>query len=194
MVALLIALLTGLTVSAWILLSPEVKWEVWSESVSHSVVSDSLRPHSPPGSSVRGILQARILEWVAMPSPPGDLPNPGIELGSPALHTDSLPSEPSGKPQWPHFWNNPTWMSFAEYTSALLSWLPQNWFAFPACVQYFDSWQIPCVGQGLWVWLCHLLWLLNKLLLPDRLSHVRKNHFTSGLWFPSQNSHCMAGY
>ena len=26
-----------------------------------------------PGSSVRGILQARILEWVAMP-PPGDLP------------------------------------------------------------------------------------------------------------------------
>ena len=27
---------------------------------------------SPPGSSVHGILQARILEWVAMP-PPGDL-------------------------------------------------------------------------------------------------------------------------
>ena len=33
---------------------------------------------SPPGSSVHGILQARILEWVAMP-PPGDLPNPGIK-------------------------------------------------------------------------------------------------------------------
>ena len=27
--------------------------------------------HSPPGSSIRGILQARILEWVAMPSPRG---------------------------------------------------------------------------------------------------------------------------
>ena len=27
--------------------------------------------HSPPGSSVHGILQARILEWVAMPSPRG---------------------------------------------------------------------------------------------------------------------------
>ena len=39
-----------------------------SESVSHSVLSDSLRPHSrPPGSSVHGILQARILEWVAIP-------------------------------------------------------------------------------------------------------------------------------
>ena len=85
-----------------------------------------------------GILQARILEWVAMsysrgssqprgqprspalqvdslPSeppgkpkntgvgnlallPPGDLPDPGIKLGSPALQVDSLPSEPPGKP------------------------------------------------------------------------------------------------
>ena len=42
---------------------------------------------SPPASSVHGILQARTLEWVAMPSP-GDLPGPGIEpvsLMSPAL-------------------------------------------------------------------------------------------------------------
>ena len=35
-----------------------------------------------------GILQARILEWVAMPSS-RDLPDPGIELGSPALQADS---------------------------------------------------------------------------------------------------------
>ena len=39
---------------------------------------------SLPGSSVRGISQARILGWVAMPSPPGDLPNPGTEPVSPA--------------------------------------------------------------------------------------------------------------
>ena len=36
--------------------------------------------YSPPGSSVHGILQARILEWVAMPSsrgssPPRDVPD-----------------------------------------------------------------------------------------------------------------------
>ena len=39
-----------------------------SESVSHSVMFNSLRPHelNPPGSSVHGILQARILEWVAI--------------------------------------------------------------------------------------------------------------------------------
>ena len=36
----------------------------------------------PPGSSVHGISQARILEWVAISSP-GDLPNPGIKPASP---------------------------------------------------------------------------------------------------------------
>ena len=51
-----------------------------------------------PGSSVRGILQARILEWVAVPSSRG-LPNPRIELPScaaPALQADSLPLSPEG--------------------------------------------------------------------------------------------------
>ena len=51
---------------------------------------------SPPGSSVHGILQVRIPEWVAFPSP-GDLPNPGIEPRSPTLQADSLPAEPQGK-------------------------------------------------------------------------------------------------
>ena len=38
--------------------------------------------------------------WNGLPFPsPGDLPNPGIEPGSPALQADSLPSEPPGKPQ-----------------------------------------------------------------------------------------------
>ena len=39
---------------------------------------------SPTGSSIHGILQAR--EWSGQPFPsPGDLPDPGIELGSLAL-------------------------------------------------------------------------------------------------------------
>ena len=45
---------------------------------------------SPPGSSVYGILQARILEWIAIFFPPGDLPDVGIKPTSPAL-TGSLP-------------------------------------------------------------------------------------------------------
>ena len=55
---------------------------------------------SLPGSSVHGILQARILEWVACP-PPGDVPYPGIEPVSPAvpaLQVDSLPLTHQGSP------------------------------------------------------------------------------------------------
>ena len=37
--------------------------------------------------------------WSGLPFPsPGDLPDPGIKPGSPALQTDGLPSEPPGKP------------------------------------------------------------------------------------------------
>ena len=43
-----------------------------------------------------GSLQARILEWVAVPSP-GDLTNPGIEPRSPTLQAYSSPAEPQGK-------------------------------------------------------------------------------------------------
>ena len=49
-----------------------------------------------PGSSVHGILQARILEG-PFPSP-GDLPNPGIKSISPAFQVNSLTLESSGKP------------------------------------------------------------------------------------------------
>ena len=59
---------------------------------------------SPPSSSVHGIFQARLLEYVAFP-PPGDLPNPGMELESPVsltLQADSLPTKPSIKPSLEH--------------------------------------------------------------------------------------------
>ena len=52
---------------------------------------------SPPGSSVHGISQARILEWVDL-SLSRDLPNPGISPRSPALQAVSLPlSHQAGK-------------------------------------------------------------------------------------------------
>ena len=52
---------------------------------------------SPPGSSIHGILQARTLGWIAIFFS-RDLPDPGIDPGSPALQADSLTSEPPGKP------------------------------------------------------------------------------------------------
>ena len=67
---------------------------------AHSVVSDSLDPMdcSLPGSLVRGIFQARILDWSGLPFPsPGDLPHPGIELHLLHWQTDSTTSPP-GKP------------------------------------------------------------------------------------------------
>ena len=53
---------------------------------------------SLPGSSVHEILQARILEWVAITPPPGVLPDPGTEPWSPSLQGDFLPQAPPGKP------------------------------------------------------------------------------------------------
>jgi len=58
---------------------------------------------SPPGSSVQGIFQARILEWVAIFLLHGIFPTQGFKPVfpvSPALQADSLPDEPSGKPHY----------------------------------------------------------------------------------------------
>ena len=56
---------------------------------------------SLPGSSVHGIFQQEY--WSGLPFPfPGDLLDPGIEPGSPALQADTLPSETPWKP-----WSSP---------------------------------------------------------------------------------------
>ena len=65
---------------------------------SCSVLSDFVTPQTVANhASLHGILQAGILEWVAIPFS-RDLPDLGIEPGSPALQADSLLSEPPGKP------------------------------------------------------------------------------------------------
>ena len=73
---------------------------------SHSVMTDSLRPHgldvARQAPLSMEILQATILEWVAMPSSRGSS-QPGIEPRSPTLQADSLPAELPGKP---HLKNN----------------------------------------------------------------------------------------
>ena len=49
------------------------------------------------GSSVHGIFRREYQSGLPFPSP-GNLPNPGIEPGSPALQVDSLPSESLRRP------------------------------------------------------------------------------------------------
>ena len=55
---------------------------------------------SLPGFSTMGFSQQEY--WSGLPFPsPGDLPDPGIEPGSPALEADAVTSEPPGKPEIP---------------------------------------------------------------------------------------------
>ena len=85
----------------------------------HSPPSNCLHT-SAPGSEVKSLSRVRLFatpwtvayqappsmrfsrqeSWSGLPFPsPGDLPDSGIEPGSPALRADALPSEPPGKPQ-----------------------------------------------------------------------------------------------
>ena len=72
-----------------------------------------------PSSSVIGILQARILGWVAIPFS-RDLPHLGIKPRSPTLQADSLPSEP-GKP-WVQTldWEDPLEKGMTIHSSILV--------------------------------------------------------------------------
>ena len=72
-----------------------ISGENWNWNVQSCPTLCNPTVYSLPGSCIRGILQARILEWVAIPSL-GDLPDPGIEPRSPALKADALVSEPPG--------------------------------------------------------------------------------------------------
>ena len=62
--------------------------------------------YSPPGSSVLGILQARILEMGAIPFSRGSS-NPEIKLEPPALQVDSLPGGLEGRGQTAVYWGYP---------------------------------------------------------------------------------------
>ena len=54
---------------------------------------------SLPGSSVHGILQARILERVTIPFSREGLPDPGTKPQSPTVQAYFLPSEPPDDPR-----------------------------------------------------------------------------------------------
>ena len=151
---------------------------------SCKVVSDSLQLHGLY--TVHGILQARILEWVAFPfsagssqprdrtqvsciasgfftswatreaqeywsgepiPSPGGLPNPGIELGFPALQADSLPTtrEAQGEGE-DHSIEEPRGyvrlkVAYWHYCNTVFT-----QFSFPhGSWEFFSYWKIPCL-------------------------------------------------
>ena len=69
------------------------EWELITQL--RPTLSDPMNCNTP-GSSVYGILQARVLEWVAILFS-RETSDPGIEPTSPALQMNSLLSEPPGK-------------------------------------------------------------------------------------------------
>ena len=84
-----------------------------SESVSHSVVSDSMGFHEL---SLLSMEFSRQEYWNGLPFPsPGDLPEPGINPGSPALQANSLASEPPGKPLIMHYFVFDVWNNCVEF-------------------------------------------------------------------------------
>ena len=84
------------------LLSSYLTFWKWKWKWSRSVVSDSLRPHGLQPTKLlplsMGFSRQEYRSGLPFPSP-GDPPDPGIELRSPALQADSLPAEPQGKPK-----------------------------------------------------------------------------------------------
>ena len=76
-----------------VVLSWEMKMKVFS------VMSDSAAPWTVALQAPLSMRFSRQEYWSGLPFPPaGDLPNPEIEPGSPALQADSLLAEPPGKP------------------------------------------------------------------------------------------------
>ena len=69
--------------------------------LSHVRLLVTLWSDSPPGSSVRGILQARVLEWVAIPfSRASSRPRDGTQVSCGACRAGGFfTAEPPGKPQ-----------------------------------------------------------------------------------------------
>ena len=110
-----------------------------------------------------GILQARILEWVAFPFS-RDLPNRGIEPRSPALHSDSLPAEPQGKPLY--------WVTCLLLLSYMGSLLRYKFLIRYIIYKYFSS-------------LLVYFYLLDGVFCPTKVFHVSEIQFIFFLFIVS---------
>ena len=140
--------------------------------------------HSPPGSSTRGILQARILEWSGCP-PPVYLPVPGIKptfLHLQHWQAGSLPLAPSGKPC-------PFWTSCQMDTHSRRAWLHSLGVTFSrlshvvtvSALHCFCGWTIPHrVGRPRFVYLLSVWWHWACLSLHLQQWHTCPQTIRSG--------------
>ena len=109
--------------------------------------------------------------WSGLPFPsPGDLPNPGIELRSPALQADSLPTELQGSTGKPVLFHMDTHISnvYSIYPSHLGT---ENTVS-KRCREgghQFPSKALSAVPLGLacWFYLSHVTWCLAAGILSS---------------------------
>ena len=158
---------------------------------SYWAVSDSCNPTdcSPPGSSVHGISQARILERVAI-SCTGDLPDPGTERASSAWQTDSLPLSHLGSPK--DYWIMPKFSGgggggeckvgkvLPNRTSANKRMEGTNSLPFPLLTEHC-SWWPRSTSNAMYP---KLNWLsIPQLCLAPRFPHLGDNtHLQQLMW------------
>ena len=105
------------------------KWK-WSCSVVRLFVT--------PGSSVHGILQARILDRVAISFSRWSSRSPEIKPRSPTLQADALPSEPPGKPQ-----REGKWSESESHSVVSDSLRPHGLSMEFSRLEYWDGWPFP---------------------------------------------------
>ena len=160
-----------------------------SESESHSAVSDSWQPLG----LVHGILQARILEWVAFPFS-RESSQPRIKPSSPTLQADSLQAEPQESPRI---------LEWVAYPFSRESSGPRNRIGV-SCIAggfftgwairevmmaarwqvFFSSWDPPVLTRSLWGGGCNHWWPWHPMFIDMagtfHLSAVDEPYFT--LW------------
>ena len=106
---------------------------------------------------------------------PGDLPNPGMEPGSPALQADSLPSEPNPGPKDEAKWAN-------EETQPTVAWLCLH--LLPPTKKYMWTWvKVTFVIGGnlklLWkanLWQISIRWCYELSLVKITYTHFTADH------------------
>ena len=101
------------------------EWSEWVKSLSRVwffVTPWTVAYQAPPSMGF-----SRQEYWSGLPFPsPGDLPDPGIEPGSPALQADALTSEPPGKP--------------CHASKVSLKVIPQRWLVPLLCTSTHSWW------------------------------------------------------
>ena len=147
--------------------------------------------YSPPGSSVHGILQAKILEWVVMPSS-RESPNPGIEPASsaaPALQADSLPLSHGRSPSYVQLGDRQTLVELGRLRFFLQA-TKHFWtlWVFLLCARQPGTWMMRWEESG--AGLGWREWALeNSGVVLDALPHRKwfwQNHWLWGYFFHSK--------